>query len=161
MSPSRLRAASTGCGWITIASRRPRTRQEAVFHRHAAAERHRPAAHGPRAGCDAAGHPDPLSSGCRAIDALWLPGTDHAGIATQIKVEEELRDQGGPDPLRPRPREVPRARLGMEGKVRQPHRRAAEEAGRVAATGPATASRWTRAAPRPCARPSASCMKRA
>ena len=24
--------------------------------------------------------------------ALWLPGTDHAGIATQIKVEQELRD---------------------------------------------------------------------
>ena len=23
--------------------------------------------------------------------ALWMPGTDHAGIATQIKVEEELR----------------------------------------------------------------------
>ena len=23
--------------------------------------------------------------------ALWLPGTDHAGIATQIKVEEVLR----------------------------------------------------------------------
>ena len=27
--------------------------------------------------------------------ALWLPGTDHAGIATQIKVEEELRVKGG------------------------------------------------------------------
>ncbi|MBE6948678.1 MAG: valine--tRNA ligase [Ruminococcaceae bacterium] len=26
--------------------------------------------------------------------ALWLPGTDHAGIATQIKVEEELRKEG-------------------------------------------------------------------
>jgi len=26
--------------------------------------------------------------------ALWLPGTDHAGIATQIKVEEELRTEG-------------------------------------------------------------------
>ncbi|MEL4106454.1 valine--tRNA ligase [Oscillospiraceae bacterium WX1] len=26
--------------------------------------------------------------------ALWLPGTDHAGIATQIKVEEELRHEG-------------------------------------------------------------------
>ena len=26
--------------------------------------------------------------------ALWLPGTDHAGIATQIRVEEELRNQG-------------------------------------------------------------------
>ncbi len=27
--------------------------------------------------------------------ALWLPGTDHAGIATQIKVEEELRVKQG------------------------------------------------------------------
>ena len=26
--------------------------------------------------------------------ALWLPGVDHAGIATQIKVEEELRKEG-------------------------------------------------------------------
>ena len=26
--------------------------------------------------------------------ALWLPGCDHAGIATQIKVEEELRKEG-------------------------------------------------------------------
>ncbi|NLN20211.1 MAG: valine--tRNA ligase [Firmicutes bacterium] len=26
-------------------------------------------------------------------DALWLPGTDHAGIATQIKVEEHLRKE--------------------------------------------------------------------
>ena len=25
---------------------------------------------------------------------LWLPGTDHAGIATQIKVEEKLRQEG-------------------------------------------------------------------
>ena len=27
--------------------------------------------------------------------ALWLPGTDHAGIATQIKVEQELREKEG------------------------------------------------------------------
>jgi len=26
--------------------------------------------------------------------AVWIPGTDHAGIATQIKVEEELRKEG-------------------------------------------------------------------
>jgi valyl-tRNA synthetase len=26
--------------------------------------------------------------------ALWIPGTDHAGIATQIKVEEKLRNEG-------------------------------------------------------------------
>ena len=28
----------------------------------------------------------------QGYDTLWLPGTDHAGIATQIKVEEELRE---------------------------------------------------------------------
>ncbi len=27
-------------------------------------------------------------------DALWVPGTDHAGIATQVKVEEELAKEG-------------------------------------------------------------------
>ena len=27
--------------------------------------------------------------------ALYLPGTDHAGIATQVKVEEELRNNEG------------------------------------------------------------------
>ncbi len=37
-----------------------RPRQKALFHRHAAAERHRPAAHGPCNGLDAAGHPDAL-----------------------------------------------------------------------------------------------------
>ena len=28
-------------------------------------------------------------------EALWVPGTDHAGIATQIKVEAELREKEG------------------------------------------------------------------
>ena len=31
----------------------------------------------------------------RGYETLWLPGTDHAGIATQIKVEEELRVKEG------------------------------------------------------------------
>ena len=30
----------------------------------------------------------------QGFNALWLPGVDHAGIATQIKVEEELRKEG-------------------------------------------------------------------
>ena len=30
----------------------------------------------------------------RGFSSLWMPGTDHAGIATQIKVEENLRAQG-------------------------------------------------------------------
>ena len=31
----------------------------------------------------------------QGYDALWVPGVDHAGIATQIKVEEELRTKEG------------------------------------------------------------------
>ena len=30
----------------------------------------------------------------QGYSALWLPGVDHAGIATQIRVEEELRKEG-------------------------------------------------------------------
>jgi valyl-tRNA synthetase len=30
----------------------------------------------------------------QGYSALWIPGTDHAGIATQIKVEEKLRKEG-------------------------------------------------------------------
>ncbi len=31
----------------------------------------------------------------KGFDTLWVPGTDHAGIATQIKVEENLRKEEG------------------------------------------------------------------
>ena len=31
----------------------------------------------------------------QGYEALWMPGTDHAGIATQIKVEETLRKEEG------------------------------------------------------------------
>ena len=30
----------------------------------------------------------------QGFDALWLPGSDHAGIATQTKVEQQLRQEG-------------------------------------------------------------------
>lgn len=30
----------------------------------------------------------------QGYDALWLPGSDHAGIATQAKVEQKLREEG-------------------------------------------------------------------
>ncbi len=30
----------------------------------------------------------------KGIPTLWVPGTDHAGIATQLKVENKLREQG-------------------------------------------------------------------
>ncbi len=31
----------------------------------------------------------------KGFEALWLPGTDHAGIATQVRVEKELRQTTG------------------------------------------------------------------
>jgi valyl-tRNA synthetase len=31
----------------------------------------------------------------RGFNTLWVPGTDHAGIATQIVVERQLQEQGG------------------------------------------------------------------
>lgn len=31
----------------------------------------------------------------QGFEALWIPGTDHAGIATQIKVEEDMRENEG------------------------------------------------------------------
>lgn len=44
----------------------------------------------------------------QGFDTLWLPGMDHAGIATQAKVEAKLRDQG-----------VTRYQLGREKFVQQ------------------------------------------
>ena len=67
--------------------------------------------------------------------ALWVPGTDHAGIATQIKVEEMLRKEEGLTRY-DLGRGIPQARLGVEKAVRQPHRRAAEVARRVLRLGP-------------------------
>ena len=32
----------------------------------------------------------------RGIETLWLPGTDHAGIATQLLVEKQLQANGEP-----------------------------------------------------------------
>ena len=53
----------------------------------------------------------------RGFNALWLPGTDHAGIATQMVVERELKKTEKQDPPRPRPRGVRQARLGVEGEA--------------------------------------------
>ena len=87
-------------------------RQErALLHRHSAAERDRLAAHGPCAQQHAAGHPVPLRAHARQ-DVLWQPGTDHAGIATQMVVERKLAAEKQPGPARTRPREVPRTRSG-------------------------------------------------
>lgn len=96
----------------------------------------------------------------QGYEALWLPGSDHAGIATQIKVEEELRKNEG----------LTRYDLGREKFLERvwawkENTAAVSWSSRKRwappATGAVTASPWTRAAPAPCARPSASCTRRA
>ena len=66
----------------------------------------------------------------RGRNALWILGTDHAGIATQAVVEKELRAEGTRPP-RARPRGVRRAGLGVEGGVRLADRRAVQAARRL------------------------------
>ena len=63
--------------------------------------------------------------------ALWVPGTDHAGIATQIKVEEELRKNEGLTRYDLGREKFLERVWGLEGKIRQPYRGAAEKDGRL------------------------------
>ncbi len=66
----------------------------------------------------------------RGDNTLWLPGTDHAGIATQIVVERQL-DAARRLAPRPGPREVRRTRLGVEAEVRLDHHEPDAPPGRV------------------------------
>ena len=71
----------------------------------------------------------------KGFNTLWVPGTDHAGIATQIVVERQLQD-AGQSPPRPRPQGLRRAGVGLEGASA-----AAPSPARCAAW--ATASDWS------------------
>jgi valyl-tRNA synthetase len=61
----------------------------------------------------------------RGFDTLWQPGTDHAGIATQMVTERELAKEGKPPP-RDGARGLHRPRLAAEGQVARQHLRSAE-----------------------------------
>ena len=58
-----------------------------------AAQRHRQPAHGPCPGPHDPGHLVRFHR-MRGADVLWQPGTDHAGIATQMVVERQLAAAG-------------------------------------------------------------------
>ena len=67
----------------------------------------------------------------RGRDVLWQPGTDHAGIATQMVVERQLMERQEPGR-----RDMGRAkflerRLAMEGRERRHHRQPVEAARRL------------------------------
>lgn len=51
------------------------------------------------------------------FDTLWVPGMDHAGIATQNKVERMLKEQGTSKEEIGR-EEFLKKNMGMEGKTR-------------------------------------------
>ena len=55
----------------------------------------------------------------RGDNTLWLPGTDHAGIATQMVVERKLAEEGIDRRTMGR-EEFDRARLAVEGRIRRP-----------------------------------------
>ena len=76
-------------------------------------------------------------------DALWVVGTDHAGIATQMVVERNLETPGH-QARRDRPRGLPRACLGMEGSRAAARSPASCAASARHATGRTSASPWTR-----------------
>ena len=82
-------------------------------------------------------------------DVLWQPGTDHAGIATQMVVERLLAEQGDRSP-RPGTRGVRRARLAVEGGIRRHDHAPVAPASARRSTGRASASPWTTGCPRRC-----------
>ena len=96
----------------------------------------------------------------QGYNALWMPGTDHAGIATQAVVERRLREERKDAP-RPRPRRAGQAHLAMEGPVRNAHPRPAQRTGLQSAIGSARASRSIRSAPRRPRRRSSRCSRTA
>ena len=52
-------------------------------------------------------------------NTIWVPGSDHAGIATQIVVERQLQEQGVSGHDLGRPDFV--KSVGVEGKIGQHH----------------------------------------
>ncbi len=67
----------------------------------------------------------------RGRDVLWQPGTDHAGIATQMVVERQLMERQEPG-RRAMGREKFVERVwAVEGRIRRHHRQPAQAARRV------------------------------
>ena len=96
----------------------------------------------------------------RGFDTLWQPGTDHAGIATQMVVERQLNAEGT-SRIAARPRSLRRARLGMEEALRRSDRAANCAVSAHRSTGSATTSRWIRTSRRRSPKSSCVCTRRA
>ena len=87
----------------------------------------------------------------RGKDVLWQPGTDHAGIATQMVVERQLMERQQPTGAR----WAARRSWSRSGRGRQSPAApssASSSASAPPATGRASASPWTRACRAPCSK---------
>ena len=78
----------------------------------------------------------------RGDNTLWQPGTDHAGIATQIVVEQQLEAEGHRPPRRSGARSSS-SRSGSGRNVRRHDHEPDAPAGRLGRLARASASRWT------------------
>ena len=92
----------------------------------------------------------------RGYNALWIPGSDHASIATEVKVANRLRDEEG----------LEKEDLGREAFLERVWDWKREFGGTITrqcaswetpVTGPGNGSPWMRAAPRPFVRFSSDC----
>ena len=86
----------------------------------------------------------------RGKDVLWQPGTDHAGIATQMVVERQLMERQQPGRARTGPREIPRSGSGSGRRNPAAPSSTSSSGSAPPATGRASASPWTRACRAPC-----------
>ena len=86
----------------------------------------------------------------RGHRVLWLPGTDHAGIATQMVVERELAREGHPAPATSGARRSSSG-SGRGGGSPATDPRAAARGWGARSTGAGCGSRWTRISRAPCA----------
>ena len=158
----RRRAHLPDVGSRAGVSRRPAgaARRRALHHRHSAAERHRLAAHGPRAQQHAAGHPVPLRAHARARRAV---AAGHRPRRHRDPDGGRAADDGaaGAGPARHRAREVPREGLGLEGRVRRHHHQPAQAARRVVRLVARALHHGRGAVARPCSRSSSSSTGRA
>ena len=95
----------------------------------------------------------------KGYEALWLPGTDHAGIATQVRVEKDLKQTTGRSRhdlgLKPSWKKSGNGKKNTEASSST-----SSISWVVPATGTANASRWMRNTPKPLDRSSLNSLRK-
>ena len=92
----------------------------------------------------------------RGKDALWVVGTDHAGIATQMVVERQLEERQDKRTNYSR-EDFVKTRSGNGKRKAAARSRTSCAASAARWIGAASSSRWTRISPKRCSRPLSIC----